>query len=134
MGVNGDVRGKSKQSTSKTDEPAFNAPFRGFINVQLTEEQKAGLDAWLQTDAPWRVLETMASSGVGIAVKLDPKSAGFMASATQRNEQSTNAGLVVTTRGKSAYVSLMRLLFTLAYLSTAGRWEDVQPMADPDRW
>lgn len=134
MGAYGDGGKKGKGKAATAEGATYDAPFRGYINVNLSEDQKAGLDAWLQTDAPWRVLETMAAAGVAVAVKIDARSGGFIASGTQRNSESDNAGLCVTSRGKSAQVALWRLIYTLAYLSTSGRWEDVQPMADPDRW
>lgn len=110
------------------------APFRGYINVELSTEQKSHLDEWVQTSSYWDTLESSLSSGINISVKREPSKGGFIASATQRNPASPNAGLVVTARASEGVKALARLLFTLAVLSHKPKWEDTQPLADPDRW
>jgi hypothetical protein len=72
--------------------------------------------------------------GVNLSLKLDPKGGGFLASATQRRADSPNAGLVVTARGRDAATAWGRCLFCLALLGHKERWEDTQPLANPDRW
>lgn len=127
--------GKSKKGKKegKLGE-GFNAEFRGYINMSLTDDQKSTFDQWSETMSFWDVYEGAVSDGVNIAVKIDPKSEGFVASATQRRENSPNAGLCVTARAREPVKALLRLLFTLAILNHAEKWEDLQPLADPDRW
>lgn len=110
------------------------AEFRGYVNVNLTDEQKQTWVRWSETAAIWEILDGQVADGVVISLKPDGKSDGFLASATQRRVGSPNAGLVVTARGKSPTVALSRVAFILAFLSHKPRWEDTQPMADPDRW
>lgn len=124
---------KSTRTTSVVGEGDF-APFRGYINLSLSDEEKKPFDAWAQSEDMWLVLELQIADGVGVAIKLDPKGNGYLASATQRRAGSPNAGLCVTARGGSAYVSLARLVFSLAILTRSPNWEDTQKMADPDRW
>jgi hypothetical protein len=112
----------------------YDAAFRGYINLNLSPEQKASFEAWSQGSSPWDVLEAQVADGVNIALKLDHKGGVFLASATQRRVGSPNAGLVVTARASEAGKALSRLLFCLVILSHQERWEDVQPLADPDRW
>lgn len=111
-----------------------NAEFRGYINVSLSEEQKASYEAWAASAAFWEALEFNCSLGVNISLKRDLKSEGYLASATQRDPASPNAGLVVTARGREAGTAWGRVLFCLTILNHAERWEDVQPLATPDRW
>jgi len=111
----------------------YNAEFRGYINVNLSDEQRDHLPLWLENADIEKFCKGWCATGLVLSMKLDPKTGNFMASATQRNEQSHNAGLAVTARANSPVKALQRLLYILDILG-AGKWEDVQPMADPDRW
>jgi len=113
---------------------SFDAPFIGYINLNLTDEDKARFDEWARSASVWEVLEFQVGDGVNLSLKIDPKSAGYIASATQRRVSSPNAGLVVTARARVAETALLRVLFCLALLSHAERWTDVQSVANPDRW
>lgn len=110
------------------------AVFRGYINVDLTREQKEGYDAWASSSSFWEALEGQAARGVNLSVKRVPGEGTYIASGTQRDPTSPNAGLVVTARAGDAAKALGRLLFTLVILDHKPKWEDTQPMADPDRW
>jgi hypothetical protein len=112
----------------------YDAPFRGYINLNLSDEQKAAYDKWAASSSLWEALEFNVAAGVNISLKLDPKSEGFLASATQRAEASPNAGLVVTARGRDAATAWGRVLYCLTVLNRKERWEETQPVADPDRW
>jgi len=131
----GDQDGKDK-STPKQGAlgESFDAPFRGYINLNLTDEQKATFDPWANSLAPLEALEAFVADGINLSLKFEPKFGGFLASATQRRMGSTNAGLVVTARGREAGTALWRCLFCLTILSHKERWEDTQPLANPDRW
>lgn len=127
--------GKSK-SAGKSDGVAgkYDAPFRGYINLNLSKEEKEGYGDWATGTTLWDVLDAQVADGVNVAVKIDPKGEGFLASATQRRFGSPNAGLVVTARARDAATAFGRLVYCLAILSRSEAWEDTQPMADPDRW
>lgn len=112
----------------------YDAPFRGYINLNLSDEQKTAWEKWAESAAFWEQLAYHVQDGIHLAVKVDPKGTGFLASATQRREDSPNAGLVVTARGKSADIALSRCVYCLVVLGHKERWEDTQPLADPDRW
>lgn len=130
-----DKNGKEKPArASKQVGGKHDAEFRGYINVQLDADQKAAYDKWSQSASLWEVLEASVASGVNLSLKLDPKGDGCLASATQRNPSSPNAGLVVTARGRDAGTAWGRVLYILALLGHKEKWEDTQPMADPDRW
>jgi hypothetical protein len=130
-----DKNGKEKSvRTNRRVGAGYDAPFRGYINLNLSEGQKETYPAWAASASLWDTLEASVSDGVNVALKIDPKGEGFLASATQRREGSVNAGLVVTARGKDPGVAFGRLLFCLALLSHQESWEATQPMADPDRW
>lgn len=106
--------------------------FRGFINYDLSDEQKAAFPAWFDSQDFGETLSYHAYSGVVLSVKVDAKSSGFMASATQKNVASVNSGLAVTARASNALTALERLVYVLALLGE--NWEETQPLANGDRW
>jgi hypothetical protein len=136
MAVRGDTDGGNGKRARKPDQVgvSYDAVFRGYVNLNLTAEQKAVFDQWAEGSSPWEALEAHTADGVNLSLKIDPKSGGFLASATQRRVGSPNAGLVVTARAGQATKALLRVLFCLVILSHEERWEDTAPMSDPDRW
>lgn len=131
-GKKDDPKGPNKQpgSVGKSDDAAF----RGYINVPLSDEQKRNHDEWAASASMWERFSDEVASGVNISIKRERDKGSFLASATQRDSGSPNAGLVVTARAKDAPTALTRLLFILTVLSHHPRWEETQPLADPDRW
>lgn len=127
----GNVVGAVRQQTVKE---TYDATFRGFINLSLSEEQKEKFPAWFESSSFWEAFEAFSADGVGFSCKRDPRSDGYLASATQRRTGSINAGLVVTARAGDAAKALGRVVFSVLVLSHKERWEDTQPVADPDRW
>lgn len=106
--------------------------FRGFINLDLSDQQKAEFPAWFDSQDFGEALSYHAYSGVVLSVKVDTKSGGFMASATQKNVDSVNSGLAVTARASNALTAMERLVYVLALLGED--WEATQPRAQGDRW
>lgn len=131
----GDTDGKDKPTKkSGTLGEGYDAAFRGYVNINLTAEQKAAFDKWSGSASVTETLNAAVADGVNLSLKYEAKAKTFLASGTQRREGSPNAGLVVTARGSEPQKAFLRLLFTLAFLSRTPRWEDTQPVADPDRW
>jgi len=122
--------GRSGAGRSDTPE----VPFRGFINLNLSQEDKAGLQHWVEEGGADRRLELEAAGGVSFGLREDTNGNGFLASGTQRRPGSPNAGLCVTARGRTPGVAWLRLLYVLELLARAPSWEATQPLADPDRW
>lgn len=127
---------KRTKSDGKQGEVAvsYDAVFRGYVNLDLSADDKEAFVAWFASGAFWERLNMATADGVNFAVKIDPKSGGFLASATQRRVGSPNAGLVATARGKSADIAMGRVVFIVALLSIEESWEVTAPIADPDRW
>jgi hypothetical protein len=131
----GDQNGKEKPPRKPNQVEAFgNVPFRGYINLALSDADKVNYDKWAASQSCWDALEAFVADGINISLKVDPKFGGFLATATQRRGTSVNVGLCVTARGRDCLTSLGRVLFCLTLLSRSERWEDTQPLADPDRW
>ena len=106
--------------------------FRGFINVDLSDDQKAAFPAWFDDlDFPG-TLSWYCGDGCILSIKQDGKGHGYMASCTQKRPDSVNAGLAVTARASEALLALERLVYMLAILGDD--WEASQPIANGDRW
>lgn len=131
----GSQNGKDKP-TAKRDQMGGldDAVFRGYINLDLTPKEKELYEAWSNSASFWEALEAQTGVGVNISLKRELKQGGFFASGTQRDPKSPNAGLVVTARGRTAVTAFGRLLYCLTLLSHAQSWEEIKPLADPDRW
>lgn len=113
---------------------SWDAAFRGYINLNLTQQEKDAFEKWAASASYWEALEFNTSDGVNLSIKWVVREECFLASGTQRREDSPNAGLVVTARASSAGKALGRLLYCLTLLNRHERWEETQPLADPDRW
>lgn len=135
MGTNDRARNsREEQKAAAHKGGSGEAEWRGYVNVELSASQKAQFDDWAATGTPWDVLEEVSCAGVVVTVKVEKGGTGFIASATQRDAASLNAGLCVTARAKSAGKAFMRLLYTLDVIGASGDWTRGQPVADPDRW
>ena len=131
----GDTDGPQRSPSKQGKVDALdNAEFRGYVNLNLSEDEKERYPAWAASGAYWEALEGFTEAGVNLSLKRERKTGGFLASGTQRAADSPNAGLCVTARGRDASTALGRLLFCLTILSKKERWEDTQPLANPDRW
>lgn len=128
-----DGGGKSTGKRKQVGED-YSAEFKGYVNVDLSDDQKAAFGEWVDGGGFAEYLPVIVADGVNVALKIDPKSGGFLASATQRRLGSVNAGLCVTARAKEPILALERVVFIIAYLDGGGAWEDTQPRANPDRW
>lgn len=122
---------ESEQPAPRMDH--YNAAFRGYINLNLSDEQKDLMPAWLEASDMEEEIRTWCLEGCVLSMKLDPKTGNYVASGTQRDEHNPNAGLAVTARAGHPVKALYRLLYVLSILGHAS-WQEVHPMADPDRW
>lgn len=106
--------------------------FRGFINLDLSDTQKAEFPGWFESQDFGETLGWYAADGCVLSVKFDAKAGCFLASATQKRDGSPNVGLAVTARAAKPLLALERLLYILAILGDD--WEATKPVANGDRW
>jgi hypothetical protein len=110
------------------------AEWRGFINIELSQGLKEQFDDWTHTDDPWHTLEAATSGGCTISIKQDSGGSGYLASCTQRNPTSVNAGYCLTARASTAGKAWLRVLFILSCMNIDGEWAKEGTVSDPDRW
>lgn len=123
-----------KPKTPKTGEPVDNAPFVGYVNVELTDTQKGIYAKWVESASLWEQFNYFVSVGVNMSVKRELGNGGYLASGTQRDPSSPNAGLVVTARGRDPMTAFGRLVYTLTVIDKQGPWHRPKPREDEDRW
>jgi hypothetical protein len=127
----------AKKAPSRKSSPlatGYDAEFRGYINLELSEDEKAAFGAWFDAGDFWAVFNAQVAAGINYSVKWQSRQETFLASATQRAESSPNAGLVVTARGRDPMTAFGRAVYCVAILDRTERWEDTQPLANPDKW
>jgi len=135
MGAFGDgASRKNKRSAAKKSGEEFGDDFKGWINVNLSDEEKETFGKWFEGAAFWENFVFFASDGCSLSVKPNTRDGGFLAVAVHRRVASPNYGLGVSARARTPDVALGRLIFVLTILNREESWEAVQPMADPDRW
>lgn len=135
MGVNDRKQDEKEAQRAKRGGLVGQAEWRGYINVNLSPDEKAQFDEWMRGDDPWEVLQEVVQSGCVVTVKLNAgNSSGCLASITQRSVGSLNAGLCVTARASSAGKALFRAVFLVASLGVESDWAAVHPTVEDDRW
>lgn len=136
MSVTGDapIDRRDKRKQAADEGKVRDATWRGFVNVDLTAGQKSQFEDWVKTGEAWDILDAVVRSGASVGIKRDNGSGGFMASITQRNPDSVNAGLCVTARSSEVGKALFRCLFLVAVVGVEADWTAGRPVADPDRW
>lgn len=131
--ITGDTDGKERVKGVAPVVPD-DATFVGYINVTLTDDEKAGLESWEKGGGFYATMTYTVADGVNLSVKREVKSGSYLASGTQRRVNSPNAGLCVTARAKDPVTALVRLLYTLDILGRSEHWTDTAAVANPDRW
>lgn len=125
---------KEERREQVRNKKGLSAEWRGYINVELSADEKAQFDEWMRGSDPWDVLQEVVASGCVVTIKLNAGSTGFLGSVTQRETSSVNAGLAVTARSSDATKALFRAMFLVAKLGVHADWAASQGVADPDRW
>lgn len=125
---------RAKAADARAAKAAAQAEWRGYINVQLSAEEKAEFDDWMHLEEPWDRLTEAVENGCVVSLKKDGSSSAFLCSITQRTEGHVNAGLSITARSKEAGKALFRAVFLVARLGVQENWEQAAPLADDDRW
>lgn len=110
------------------------AQWRGYINVTLNDVEKAEYDDWVVLPTIWEQLGDVVMAGCVVTVKWVGAQGHFMASITQRNPESVNAGLCVTARSVDCGKALWRAVFLVLHLGLHSDWAAGRNVADPDRW
>ena len=136
MSVAGDSQldAKADRKARKVQQTSQAAEWRGFVNVDLSVAQKAQFEDWSRTGEPWGIFDAAIESGIVCTIKRDSGGSGYLASGTQRNSTSVNAGFCITARAGEPSKAWGRLMFVLHVVGVLNDWSAAGTVSDPDRW
>lgn len=89
----------------------FKAEWRGYVNFRPTEEHKANFAAWSAEVDFADILRDSAAKGEKLSSYWDERNASFVASIFVRDEDSVNAGLILTARGIDPITAIYRVFY-----------------------
>lgn len=124
-------KGKPKEKQLTLD--GMNAAFVGFVNVDLTDDDKKTFSKWVEQVSFGEALQLHIDDGCVISIKVDQRSGGYSAAATQRRESSVNAGLCINMRAGEPVRALQRLIFVLSAV-VGGDWKLYAASGEDDDW
>lgn len=132
----GSSRKRGKQSKplatqAKDPEKRFTAQWAGYVNVELTRDDKDEFWKWYEKGMLWEDLASNLEMGRKFSFYIDEKDGSAVASVFERDTQSPNAGLTVTMRGREAMSALARVVWVVSWRLGAV-WKAARPMDDLD--
>jgi len=135
MGVNDRKQDAAEARRDKrgSARPA-DADWRGYVNVSLSEGDKAGLADWLAAYELSELLSACVLAGVTLSVKYLAHDSCCLASGTVRDSASVNYGYTVTARAGNPLTALERLLYSLSLVGLDTEWATSPYVVREDRW
>lgn len=115
--------GKSGRSAAKAKIQPERADFVGYVNITLTEDDKADFDAWeLENDVVSEEYLSALELGYQFTVKCDLEHQSFICSVSNWQMGRADAGVIYTARAanpnralvKAIYVTCRKFAFNLA--------------------
>jgi hypothetical protein len=111
MVVKNDKRG-SKAAKSSGDE---RAPFVGYVNIALTEEDRGDFEVWeADSDLQQETFVEALSDGYQFTTKFDAGNDVYMCSVSSWDRNKVDAGIIYTARSDSPRMALAKCVFVLA--------------------
>lgn len=109
------------------------AKFEGFVNVNLTGDEKAEFAGWVETADFAGLLSFVVEEGNVLSVKAGKEGKGFSAAVTCRWAKSTNAGWCVNMRADDPLKACWRVLFVVCVL-LKGDWREANARRGESDW
>lgn len=104
--------GKSKAKPTPRDE---RAPFVGYVNVTLTEEDRNDFEVWaMDGDLLAETYVEALADGYQFTTKFDSGAGAYACSISTWDRNSSDAGIIYTGRSSSPGVAQSKCLFVLA--------------------
>jgi hypothetical protein len=114
----------SKADSSKTGKGKQKVEWKGYVNLSLSEEQKAGFGVWAADTDIWEnAVPTLIERGYVLSVAYDDYNQSVVAGLYCVNVADENAGWKLTARGEYPDVALARLIYIHLVL-LEGNWSD----------
>jgi hypothetical protein len=131
-GRSSEARGKRGQS-GNGKRPTND--FLGFIDIQLSEADKASLDrAHFESEDAFSFIEEMLEDGYKISISSDPAHKSVIVTATGRNSDDPNYGYALSGRGADVVGGLASLAYKHITLCERGSWSNFAGHTEPSKW
>jgi len=111
------VARKENGSARKTTKSAGNerAPFVGYVNVTLTDEDKIDYEAWLgQGDLPEEAYHDALAEGYQFTIKFDSQGDCFQCAVSRWDVGADDAGIIYTGRSSSPRTAMQKAVYVLS--------------------
>lgn len=106
-----------KRTPNDRNQERQQIPFKGFINVSLTEEDKDGFGIERErTDLVRALMQRVCSEGYNLSIKYDPKEDTFRCSLFCVDTNSSAVGYTLVMRSRDALTAMERVLFVHVYV------------------
>jgi len=111
----------------------YTADFKRFANVELNADDKEHFIVWASANNFFEVMEKHGKKGRTLNVKRDFKQQCYLATSLERDNLSSNAGVMVSARARTPDMALWRLLYILDAFFDGKEWESYVDISD-DKW
>lgn len=123
---------KGKGATSS--KAAIEAPFVGYLNVDLTDKEKEGFIDFVEGDNFGEWLEYFCVLGWRVSVKYRQSEATHLASAMCTAVDHKLAGYVITARSAASLKAFHRVVYILWLLHQTNRQIPLPGASEEDAW
>ncbi|HEY9758950.1 MAG TPA: hypothetical protein V6C97_27525 [Oculatellaceae cyanobacterium] len=102
---------KNRNGKPKSSKPTFSQG--QFINHSFTDDDKSKFKTWAETFAVQLgdLVDRLCDDGYGISVKYDAYTDAYASFIQTRDEKSSNYGLILTGRSRSAQMAMLAVLY-----------------------
>ena len=124
-----------KRSNGKASGGQAQPSFLGFVDIPLSEADKASLDGLnFEPEDAFKFLEEMVEDGYKISISQDTAHSCYIATATGRNPNDPNYGYALSGRGADVVGGLASLAYKHVTLCQRGVWSNFTGNSSPSKW
>lgn len=124
-----------KKTTGTQSQPAADGrtPFAGFVNVTLTDAQRAHYKGWMENEElVQEAIEAVIDTAGKLSVSIDQRQGVFIGTVFVSKQGRPDAGLVLTMRGDTWYKALTRVVYVFDIVCAGDL--STRKTAQPDGW
>lgn len=115
-----------KSKSSKKSSPSTNPTFRGFLNIDLTDEDRSIIKSNAYDGAAWSAdLDKWVDTGFKFTFSYDDYNHCFQCIGTRSNKEHEDYGILLTGRGSTAIKSFKQWLYIQTRLIGDASWSEL---------
>lgn len=111
----------TENAVERRSKPSFEREFKGWVNINLTDDMKLGFHAWCEARDLDQEMTWLAKNNYRLSVYWDEYNDTFAASLTCWNKETNQFGYSLSMRGASSLMALWRVIYTHVAI-TEGDW------------